>query len=27
MDMTTPEPYRALVGKFAKTLDQIEALI
>ena len=27
LDMTTPEPYRALVGKFAKTLDQIEALI
>ena len=27
LDMTTPAPYRALVDKFAKTLDQIEALI
>jgi len=25
--MTTPAPYRALVDKFAKTLDAIEALI
>lgn len=27
LDMTTPAPYRALVDKFARTLDQIEALI
>ncbi len=27
LDMTTPAPYRALIDKFAKTLDQIEALI
>jgi oligoendopeptidase F len=27
LDMTTPAPYRALVDKFTKTLDQIEALI
>ena len=27
LDMTTPAPYRALVDKFAKTLDAIEALI
>ena len=27
LDMTTPAPYRALVDKFSKTLDQIEALI
>ena len=27
LDMTSPAPYRALVDKFAKTLDQIEALI
>lgn len=27
LDMTTPAPYRALIDKFARTLDQIEALI
>ena len=27
LDMTTPAPYRALVDRFARTLDQIEALI
>lgn len=27
LDMTAPAPYRALADKFAKTLDQIEALI
>jgi oligoendopeptidase F len=27
LDMTTPTPYRALVDKFTRTLDQIEALI
>ncbi len=27
LDMTSPAPYRALVDKFATTLDQIEALI
>ncbi len=27
LDMTTPAPYRALIDKFGKTLDQIEALI
>lgn len=27
LDMTTPAPYRALVDRFAKTLDQIETLI
>ena len=27
LDMTSPAPYRALIDKFAKTLDQIEALI
>ena len=27
LDMTTPAPYRALIDKFSKTLDQIEALI
>ncbi len=27
VDMTSPAPYRALIDKFAKTLDQIEALI
>ena len=27
LDMTTPAPYRALVDRFDKTLDQIEALI
>ena len=27
LDMTSPAPYRALVDKFTKTLDQIEALI
>jgi oligoendopeptidase F len=27
LDMTTPAPYRALVDKFSRTLDQIEALI
>jgi oligoendopeptidase F len=27
LDMTSPAPYRALVDKFAATLDQIEALI
>ena len=27
LDMTSPAPYRALIDKFARTLDQIEALI
>lgn len=27
LDMTSPAPYRALIDRFAKTLDQIEALI
>jgi oligoendopeptidase F len=27
LDMTTPAPYRAVVERFSKTLDQIEALI
>jgi oligoendopeptidase F len=27
LDMASPDPYRALVARFAKTLDQIEALI
>jgi len=27
VDMTTPAPYRALVAKFARTLDQMEALV
>jgi oligoendopeptidase F len=27
LDMTTPAPYAALIEKFAKTLDQVEALI
>jgi oligoendopeptidase F len=27
LDMTTPAPYRALVDRFAKTLDQVEALL
>jgi oligoendopeptidase F len=27
LDMTTPAPYRALVERFSRTLDQVEALI
>jgi len=27
LDMTSPAPYRALVAKFARTLDQVEALM
>jgi oligoendopeptidase F len=27
LDMTSPAPYRALVARFSKTLDQVEALI
>ena len=27
LDMTTPAPYRALVAKLGRTLDQMEALI
>ena len=27
LDMTSPAPYRALVDRFSKTLDQVEALI
>lgn len=27
VDMTTPEPFRAMLGKFAKTLDEMEKLI
>ena len=27
VDMATPAPYRALIAKFAKTLDEVEALI
>jgi len=25
--MTSPAPYRALIAKFARTLDQVEALM
>ncbi len=27
LDMTTPAPYRALIAKFDKTIDQVEALL
>jgi oligoendopeptidase F len=27
VDMTTPAPYQALVAKFSRTLDQVEALL
>ena len=27
LDMTTPAPYQALVAKFSRTLDQVEALL
>jgi len=27
LDMTSPAPYRALIAKFARTLDQVEALM
>ena len=27
VDMTSPEPYRALVARFSRTLDQMEALL
>lgn len=27
VDMTTPEPYRAMLGKFSRTLDEMEKLI
>lgn len=27
LDMTSPAPYRALIAKFARTLDEVEALI
>jgi oligoendopeptidase F len=27
LDMTTPAPYRALIDRFSKTLDQVEALL
>ena len=27
VDMTTPDPFRAMLAKFAKTLDEMEKLI
>ena len=27
LDMTTPTPYQAIIGRFKDTLDQVEALM
>lgn len=27
VDMTSPEPYRAMLGKFSRTLDEMEKLL